>query len=100
MRDLIHNRIVVGGQLLWTATSRLEPKGYDRKHWWHGQLEVFRTLYPARKALRQLELTIDQLLIGLASMHPQGQPQFQGVHASRPLRADTGVVWQLRAGGF
>src|SRR5260370_41631146 len=52
-------------------------KIYDRQHLRGGQLEVLRRGYPLGEGLRDLHLTIDQLLISFPAMKPQRQPELE-----------------------
>src|SRR5580692_2230054 len=53
---------------------------------------MFGGVYPGSESSRQFELTVDMLLISFSAVDSQGEPEFERVHASRPLSADARIV--------
>src|SRR5437868_2798093 len=90
--DFVNHRLMKSCVRLFVARRLFQSKIEDWQHRLGKQFKVSGGTNLLGEPVCKLNLSVDVLLVGLASVDSQGQPELQRVHAPRPLCADGEVV--------
>ena len=91
-RDFFDETSVGGGEFGLGEARVFETKVDDGELRIEGEFELIGVPDPFGEDAREVELSIDEFFVGAAAVDLKSEPQFEGIHAPRPLRADLEVV--------
>ena len=91
-RDFFHEARVSGGEFRLGEARVFETEVDDGELRIEYEFKLIGVPDPFGEEAREMELPIDEFFVGAAAVDLKSEPQFEGIHAPRPLRADLEVV--------